>query len=395
MPTNAASASPSTPILWADSAYAVLGADLGLAGLNFLPVAPHGFSAFAKIHLEEALETILALHLPKLTGEPIRLLGRTGDYWGDADLFAEDAAGRLHMFEVKPGAITAGVTTQLQHYLLKAAFADPASFVAFWRDRLGANVFSTDRLTMYLAGAHAQIRTANLGWKILSKTPNAVDVSESKWERLAEVDKRAYVQRYLVNLAGVFSGVADARALASRWRERVLGQPVQEWGLFRSSPATVIWLVGSSFDAEAVAGMRGWRAAGVDSRCLEFEVRKDKATNALWIRVRRECFPDRTAASLSIAKWRAHRDRQAPTEIQWSTYTTARASDSLAVRSHKGWPLANVDFTVTVFEQGKSTMWKRNTPKGQPADFAGCNEQAIAEAAGALVGPSTFAEVQP
>lgn len=393
MAANTTTAAVPSTVQWADAQYAALEADLGLAGLRFSGVVPQGFEAFARIELEEALETILALNLPALSGEPIRLLGRTGDYWGDADLFAEDAAGRLHMFELKSGPITSAVATQLEQYLLKSAFADLPAFVAYWRDRMDQSVFSVDRLTMYIAAAHAQVRTQNLGWVALSATENGVDVSQAIWDKLSQSEKWGYLQRYLVALTSEFSGLDEVRTVASQWRDRTLGEPLLECGQIRSSPATVIWLVGSHFDAGALERIRGWRAAGVDSRCLELEVRKDKATGALWLRVRREHFPDRTAALLSIAKWRERRAVDAPVQVEWFTYNKAAASGSAAERSKKGLPLPAVDFVVSA--RGQSQVWRRSVRKGQPPEFAEANAAAIAEAAEVFVNSTVLTEVEP
>ncbi len=252
---------------------------------------------------EEVLETLLVLNLEKLLDDDVRFLFRAGDYWRLQDITGVDPLGRIHLFELKRDAINGAVTKQLSAYLLSSMFEDARAYA---RRMLALNeeLLTRERWKLYLTAALANVRTANIGRDFVNKNLPA-SYTKGQWSALKSSDKRLQL-------------LAAIRSRSQRRGVKLLNdKELMEWATdvqlrtkaslppqlpLRVRSAGVIWLVGRSFNEEALRQVREWRSAGLDARMLLVDARQSEEDRLWNLRVVKEDFPERRALVHCVAE---------------------------------------------------------------------------------------------
>ena len=271
------------------------------------PKPPPGWRR-ARWALEEPLETLLALNLPKLLDDDVSFLFRAGDYWGLQDITGIDPLGRIHLMELKKDKIDRPVTEQLAAYLLRTMFDGRADFVRRMA-HFSENGLTDSRWSVYLAGALSNKRTTTVGPKayhthIAAQNRGPV-LSDHEWRCQSEVERhRRQVETLMAMLADDGLPTMSASSLDA-WAQEVRGATLP-----RSLPSHpvrirrpgVIWLVGRRIDGAALEQVRLWRRAGVDARPLCVEPRQEPGTGRWMLRVLSEHFPSRRLLVRQVAE---------------------------------------------------------------------------------------------
>ena len=127
-----------------------------------------GVGSDARKAQEEVLETILILNLRRLLREQVTYLCRAGDTWGREDITGVDNLGRFHLFELKRDYVSEDVPEQLGAYLLSRLFKAGDDFLdESWQLNNGV---SAERWALFLAAAHANERTSNIGRRFVNES---------------------------------------------------------------------------------------------------------------------------------------------------------------------------------------------------------------------------------
>jgi hypothetical protein len=312
-------------ITWEQNIYTLISADLGLhPKLRWSTTPPDGRCGTKTIRAhEETLQTLMSLYLAEVCDETVQLVGMAGDYWGDADIVGFDRLGRIHLLELKRGRIGLAAVKQLSNYLLCQVFVDPVQYVrARWK-RTGNHELQRQGFAETLAGMLAGQQTTTVGHIFVQKWGLAQDVPKRTWKKWEPVERHPFVLKALLKKAETrMDGVPtpeDIYELVQTWQRRLRPQASPPAGLFLCERPVVVWLVGTGFVREAEQEIQRWRAAGVDARCLQAEVRFSSRRDGLILRVRRESAPQRIELLRRLQDWGA----------------TNRASSHLTVCSHR------------------------------------------------------------
>lgn len=348
-------------ISWEPSIYAFVSPDLGLSrSLEWSTDPPTGWTRTKAVRThEETLQTVMLLHLADICGEAVQLVGMAGDSWGGADIIGLDRLGRVHLFELKRERIGAAAAQQLAHYLLSLIFVDPVQHVCLRWVRTTEWELQDWRLAETLAGALAGQQTYNLGHAFVQKWKLCPDVPRSRWKKWDEAQKHPFRLAALLKKAGSHLDKVPAPEamlqLAREWRQRLRPQESPPTGLFACERPVVIWLVGSGFNSEAEEEIRGWRAAGVDARCLQAEVRFSSQREGLILRIGREVAPGRAELVRRVEDWAAgHVPLGAQPRLDLDLYTRSRPSDRSNTRAQAG--LLKSKLKATIHLDGKERI---------------------------------------
>ena len=332
-------------IKWAQqSAYALVPADLGLNGLQWSIDPPAGWSKSSArgVH-EETLQTLLSLHLSEVSCEPVQLVGKAGDYWGGEDIVGLDTLGRVHLFELKRGRVSEDAARQLSYYMLRHVFNEPARFIESWWKRIGEWELRVERLSETIAGALAGQQTHNVGYFFVREWAKAATTSKYAWKKQSYDEKHPLLLRALLEKAkerlDQVPTKDEVAEIAKVWRSRLWSEGGPARSAFVCERPVVIWLVGTGFTPEVEEEIRRWRAAGVDARCLQAEVRFSSRRDGLILRVAREEAPGRVELVKLLEHWAAsNRASNASAKLTVQLYVVARASDKGKQKEAAGRP---------------------------------------------------------
>ncbi len=291
-------------------------------------LAPRGpatgaIPANAKPTVEKVLETYIALNFEQVTGaSPVSVVVSRA-LCSEPDVVAVDELGRVHMVEVKKDPITKRDVEQATHYMLRSVFAD--RFAAF--DKLPQEVETRAyALAAALAGVVCETDESKEGKTLHSREvkhdPLLSDFAIASLGRVPVKSKwstdRQTAEGALVHIATLLAharrhglwpsdGTLDSgvqlllaagrhHAATSAFRAP-LTQSVRD-RLPRPTRPLVLWLAAPTIDSSAVEELVRLRAAGVDVRAVEVDLRRDAESSVQgergWhVSVRREDAPDR------------------------------------------------------------------------------------------------------
>jgi len=324
--------------------YALVPADLGLNGLQWSTDPPAGWSksSAGRVH-EETLQTLLSLHLSEVSCEPVQLVGKAGDYWGGADIVGLDTLGRVHLFELKRGRVSEEAARQLSYYMLRHVFDEPARFIEHRWNPLGKSDLRVERLSETIAGALAGQQTHNVGYFFVREWAKAAITSKSAWQKQSYEEKHPLLLKALLEKAKERLDQVPTREeiveITNGWRSRLWSEGGPARSAFVCERPVVIWLVGAGFTPGVEEEIRRWRAAGVDARCLQAEVRFSSQRDGLTLRVAREEAPGRVTLVRLLEQWAASNGASnAPVKLTVQLYVEARPSDKGKQKEAAGRP---------------------------------------------------------
>lgn len=300
---------------WDEWRYGELGLDIALNNLSSTEGAEQFATTRAKHRVaEEVLETFLMLHLEEMTGLPLYFVSRGHEYWGAEDLIAWDELGRVHLFELKKGAIKAETIDQLTQYMMRYLFHSVDGLVEEeWRR--GTKILDIS-LSTHLAAACAGWRLATMGhgalredlfkdipeWITYPTWPpsrywwnnNASDIVKN---RLLLKNLALMINEELPEQSRVSADTF--RNLAKFWTKRLKRPARPPHKVVSLERPVVLWFVGSGFEPGAWQPLRKWRALGVDARPLVIDLRHP-APGKWTLRWRKEQFPQRDELEVQL-----------------------------------------------------------------------------------------------
>ncbi len=350
-------------IIWNDSIYTSIPVDIGLSTrLMWRSTPPADWSEAQPKPHEETLQTLLAFHLTEICGESLTLAGTAGDYWGGADITGFDSLGKVHLFELKRHTVNQDSAHQLLYYLLRHIFDDPAKFINAWIQRMRDKELQISRLSKTIAGVLAGHRTDNIGDAFVREQLASVTISKAAWKKLDEERQQSLSIAALLELAKRnFKNVPTPEQLediAKQWHKRLHSTLTSfpQTATACASPI-VIWLVGSKFTDDAEHEIRKWRAAGLDARCLQAEVRFSAQQNGLILRVQSEKFPERTELMQCLREWFGNNNSDDIAKISLHLYHQARPSNKM--KNEDGLPLAQ-PYALIEYKKGRPLILSVN-----------------------------------
>ena len=304
--------------------------------------------------VEEVVETLLALHLPRFTAAQVAFLKRGFAMESAGDLVGTDPLGRLHLFELKKDAFAPRDVDQLEQYLLGHLFRDPELFREHCR-RQGAHQLQPARLARAILGAQANMRMATTGARFVTRHlpadhPLLADLpgplTKGRYGKLSPREQLQLLHAACAarqpDRANRLSCPDRLQAAAQQHAQRLARELDANEPLLRPSRPVVLWVVGQRFSPHVLERLRQWRRSGLDARPLAVEVRH--RGDSLCAHVTRErAEPRHRLEARVIDHASTHHDATQRPPVDLMLYHEATPSSS---RQHGGGPLDNPHATL-------------------------------------------------
>jgi len=176
-------------------------------------------------------------------------------------------------------------------------------------------------------------------------------MSKYEWTKLGYAEKNPLLLAALIKKSKErLDQVPTKEALldtAAIWRSRLWSKGELVESLFVCERPVVIWLAGASFALEVETEIQKWRAAGVDARCIQTEVRFSSNRDGLILRVAREVAPKRTELVKLLQQWgKSHKIPDVRAKLRLNLYAEARPSDKMGRRETRGHPLESPSASI-------------------------------------------------